>query len=70
MLLLDAASVNMPSATDTEPEPLCVLAVGVNDTVYEVPEPINDDNVPPLMVMSPTTKLVEASDNVNVNVEV
>ena len=70
VLLFEAASVNVPSATDTEPEPLCVFAVGVNTTVYDVPEPANDDNVPPLTVMSPTTKSVAASDKVNVNVEV
>ena len=70
VLLFPAASVNAPLATDTEPEPLCVLAVGVNTTVYDVPEPVNDDNVPPLDVMSPTTKSVEASDKVNVNVDV
>ena len=70
VLLFPAASVNAPLATDTEPEPLCVFAVGVNTTVYDVPEPVNDDNVPPLDVMSPTTKSVEASDKVNVNVDV
>ena len=68
MLLIAAASVNVPSATDTEPVPLCVFVVGVNTTVYEVPVPVNDDSVPPLTVMSPTTKSVEASDKVNVNV--
>ena len=70
-LLFPAASVNAPLATDTEPEPLCVFAVGVNTTVYDVPETaVNEDNVPPLNVMSPTTKSVEASDNVMVNTEV
>jgi hypothetical protein len=70
VLLFEAASVNVPSATETEPVPLCVFAVGVNDTVYEVPEPVNDVSAPPLTVMSPTTKLVDASDNVNVSVDV
>jgi len=70
-LLFPAASVNPPLATDTEPVPLCVFAVGVNTTVYDVPETaVKDDNVPPLNVMSPTTKSVEASDNVMVNTEV
>ena len=32
VLLFPAASVNAPFATDTEPEPLCVFAVGVNTT--------------------------------------
>ena len=70
-LLFPAASVNLSTSTDMEPEPLCVFAVGVNTTVYDVPETaVNDDRVPPLNVMSPTTKLLEASDKVNVNVEV
>ena len=67
---LPAVSVNLSKATDTEPELVCVFAVGVNTTVYEVPEPENDDKVPPLNVMSPTTKLVAASDKVNVKVDV
>ena len=70
VLLFPAASVNAPLATDTEPEPLCVFAVGVNTTEYDVPEPVKDDKVPPLAVTSPTTKSVEASDNVMVNTEV
>ena len=70
VLLFPAVSVNLSAATDIEPEPLCVFAVGVNTTVYDVPEPANDDNVPPLTVMSPTTKSVAASDKVNVNVDV
>ena len=70
VLLFPAASVNTPLATDTDPEPLCVFAVGVNTTEYDVPEPVKDDNVPPLNVTSPTTKSVEASDNVMVNTEV
>jgi hypothetical protein len=69
VLLFPAASVNLSAATETEPEVLCVFAVGVNTTVYEVPEPEKDDNVPPLNVMSPSTKFVEASDKVKVNVE-
>ena len=71
VLLFPAASVNLSAATETEPEVLCIFAVGVNTTVYDVPETaVNDDRVPPLKVMSPTTKSVEASDKVNVNVDV
>ena len=71
VLLFAAESVNAPSATDTEPVPLCVFAVGVNTTVYDVPETaVNDDRVPPLKVMSATAKSVEASDKVKVNVDV
>jgi hypothetical protein len=71
VLLFPAVSVNLSAATDIEPEPLCVFAVGVNTTVYDVPETaVNDDRVPPLTVMSPTTKSVAASDKVNANIEV
>jgi hypothetical protein len=70
LLVLPTASVNAPLATDTEPEPLCVLAVGVNTTEYDVPEPLNDDNVPPLTVISPTAKSVADSESVKVNVDV
>ena len=70
VLFFPAVSVNLFSATDTDPEPSCVFVVGVNTTVYDVPEPAKDDSVPPLTVMSPTTKSFEASDKVNVNVEV
>ena len=35
-----------------------------------MPEPVNDDSVPPLAVISVTTKSVEASDNVMVRVDV
>jgi hypothetical protein len=70
-LVLPAASVNAPLATDTEPEPPCVFAVGVYTTVYDVPDTaVNDDNVPPVTVMSPTTKSVVDSDKVNVKVDV
>ena len=71
VLLFPAVSVNLSAATDIEPEPLCVFAVGVNTTVYDVPETaVNDDRVPPLKVMSLSTKFVEVSDRVNVIVEV
>jgi hypothetical protein len=71
VFVFPAVSVKAPLATETEPEPLCVFAVGVNTTVYEVPETaVNEDNVPPLTVMSLTTKLLDVSDNVKVSVEV
>ena len=48
-----------------------MVVVGVNTTVYDVPDTaVNDDRVPPLKVMTPSTKLVEASDNVIVSVDV
>ena len=70
-LVFPAASENAPLATDTELEPLCVLAVGVYTTVYDVPDTaVNDDNIPPVTVMSPTTKSLVDSDKVNVKVDV
>jgi hypothetical protein len=35
-----------------------------------VPDPLNDESVPPETVTSPTAKLLEDSDNVNVIVAV
>jgi len=70
-LLFPAASEKKPLRTNALPEPLALSAVGVNTTVYDVPETaVKDDNVPPLNVMSLTAKSVEASDNVMVRVEV
>ena len=70
VFVFPAVSVNAPLATETDPEPLCVFDVGVNTTVYDVPETaVNEESVPPLNVISPTTKLAEVSDNVKVSVE-
>jgi hypothetical protein len=65
------ASVNVAPATEIEPVPDCVLAVGVNTTEYTVDEVVvSVPMVPPETVMSPTTKSVAASDNVKVIVSV
>lgn len=64
-----AASVNTPAPTEIDAVP-DELDVGVNVAVYVVPEPLKPDNVPPETVMSPTRKLVEASDNVKVSTSV
>ena len=69
VLLFPAASVNLPVDTESQAK-LTKFAYGVNTTVYEVPEPANDEKVPPLAEISETTKLVDASDKVNVNVDV
>ena len=69
VLLFPAASLNLPVATEIQ-DILTKSAYGVNTTVYEVPEPANDDNVPPLAEISETSKLDDASDKVNVNVDV
>ena len=66
-----AASVNVAPATEMDPEPVAVSAVGVNTTEYTVDDvAVNDDSVPPDTVMSPTAKSVAASDSVNVMVSV
>jgi len=66
-----AASVNVAPATDIDPEPVCVLALGVNTTEYTVEDVVvSAPMVPPVTVMSPTTKSVDASDSVNVMVSV
>jgi hypothetical protein len=66
-----AASVNVAPATEMDPEPVAVSAVGVNTTEYTVDDvAVNDDSVPPDTVMSPTAKSVAASDSVKVMVSV
>ena len=66
-----AKSVNTPAPTDSDADPEFVAAVGVNTTVYTDDDTdVNDDNVPPDTVMSPTTKSAEASDRVTVTVSV
>ena len=69
MLSLPAASVKTLESTEIDAVP-SALAVGVNVAVYEVPEPENDDNVPPETVTSATAKFDDGSDNVNVTVAV
>ena len=64
VLLFPAESVKVFSAT------LIVYVAspdGVNIAVYVVPEPVKSDKAPPLIVISPTTKLVVASFDVNVS---
>ena len=71
VLLLPAASVKRVPATEIEPVPDCVLAVGVKTTEYTVEDVVvSVPMLPPEKVMSPTTKSDEASDNVNVTVSV
>jgi hypothetical protein len=71
VLVLAAKSVNAPALVDSDADPEFVLAVGVNTTVYTDDDTdVNEDNVPPDTVMSPTTKSAEASDNVTVTVSV
>lgn len=70
-LLLPAVSVNAAPATEMAPVPALVFVVGVKTAVYTVDEvEVNVPIVPPVTVMSPTTKLEDASDNVKVSVSV
>ena len=64
-----AASVNVAPATEMDPEPVAVSAVGVNTTEYTVDDvAVNDESVPPETVMSSTAKVLDASDSVKVMV--
>jgi hypothetical protein len=64
-----AASVNTPAPTEIDAVP-DAPDVGVNVAVYEVPEPLKPDNVPPETVTSLSIKFVEVSDNVKVSTSV
>ena len=71
VLLFPAVSVKAFAATEMEPDPLCVFAVGVNTAVYTVDDvDANEPMVPPLTVISPTTKSEVASEVVKVSVSV
>jgi hypothetical protein len=61
LLALPAASVNAPSAMDTEPLSALLPFVGVKVAEYVVPEPVKPLSRPPVTEMSPTTKLLEDS---------
>ena len=71
VLSLPTASVNASASTEMDPEPDCVLVVGVKTTEYTVDDVVvSADSVPPEKVISPTTNVVEGSDNVKVIVSV
>ncbi len=71
VLLLEAVSVKVAPATEMDPVPELVFAVGVNTALYSVDDVVVSAPMePPATVISPTTKLDEASDNVNVRVSV
>jgi hypothetical protein len=71
VLLLPAASVNRVPATEMEPVPEFVLAVGVNTTEYTVDDVVVSALiVPPEKVMSSAAKVDDASDSVKVIVSV
>ena len=71
MLPLPVASVNRAAATEIEPVPDCVLAVGVNTTEYTVEDVVVSAlMVPPEKVMSAAVKVLDASESVKVMVSV
>lgn len=70
VLVFPATSAKPPADTDKDAVP-SAFAVGVNVAEYTVAdEEANPDNDPPVTDTSPTTKSVDASDNVNVIVDV
>jgi hypothetical protein len=71
VLLLEAVSVKVAPATEMLPVPELVFAVGVNTTLYSVDDVVvSAPMVPPATVISPTAKLDDASESVNVMVSV
>lgn len=71
VLLFPASSVNVAPGTEREPVPACVFVVGVKTTEYTAEDVVvSDPMVPPETVISPTAKVLDASDNVKVIVSV
>ena len=71
VLSLPIVSVNVAPSTEMLPVPESVFAVGVNTTEYTVEEVVvSVPMLPPETVMSPTAKVEDASERVNVMVEV
>jgi hypothetical protein len=71
VLLLAAMSVKVAPATEMLPVPELVFAVGVNTTLYSVDDVVVSAPMePPVTVISPTAKLLDASESVNVTVSV
>ena len=71
MLPLPVASVNRAAATEMEPAPDWVFAVGVNTTEYTVDDVVvSAPMLPPETVMSAAVKVLDASESVKVMVSV
>jgi hypothetical protein len=71
VLSLPMLSVKVAPETEMLPVPEFVFVVGVNTTEYTVEDVVvSVPMVPPEKVMSPTTKLLDASESVNVMVSV
>ena len=71
MLTLPTVSVNAAPSTEILPAPESVFEVGVNTTEYTVDDVVvSAPMLPPETVMSPTVKVEDASERVNVMVEV
>ena len=71
VLSLPTVSVNVAPSTEILPVPESVFVVGVNTTEYTVDEVVVSVPIlPPVTVMSPTAKVEDASERVNVMVDV
>ena len=71
VLLLPMVSVNLAPATEIEPVPDCVLAVGVKTAEYTVEDVVvSVPMLPPETVMSSAANVDDASDKVKVMVSV
>ena len=71
VLSLPAVSVNVAAPTEILPVPESVFVVGVNTTEYTVEDVVvSVPMLPPETVMSPTAKVEDASERVNVIVDV
>ena len=67
VLSLPTPSVNVEPATEMDPVPDSVFAVGVKTTEYTVEDVVVSDPIePPETLMSPAPKVDEASESVNV----
>ena len=67
VLSLPTPSVNVEPATEMDPVPDSVFAVGVNTTEYTVEDvDVSDPMEPSDTVISPAPKVDEASESVNV----
>ena len=68
---MPTVSVNAAPSTEILPVPESVFEVGVNTTEYTVDDVVvSAPMLPPVTVMSPTAKVEDASERVNVMVEV
>ena len=71
VLSLPTVSVKVAASTEILPVPESVFVIGVNTTEYTVEDvEVSDPMLPPETAISPTAKVEEASERVNVMVDV